>query len=96
MDLFIIAQGLKYIGEGIALGFVFFFLSISFFLYLNGREINEYYLIFFGKLKINDIIIIIISCLVLSLFLVLLNFDDILIDAMKQEILFNQLGEKIK
>ena len=91
MNIFIISQGLKYIGEGVALGFLFFFLSISFFLYLNGREIKEYYLIFFGKLKVNDIIIISISCLVLSLFLLMLNFDDIMIDSIRQEILFNQL-----
>jgi len=91
MNIFIISQGLKYIGEGIIAGFTFFFLSISFFLYLNGREIKEYYLIFFGKLKVNDIIIIFISCLVLSLFLLMLNFDDIMIDSIRQEILFNQL-----
>jgi len=93
MDIFIISQALKYILIGIAIGFLLFFLSISFFIYLNGREINEYYLIFFGKLKRYDIVIITTMCLLFSIFCVVLNYDNILIDAKKQQLIYNILNK---
>ena len=86
MDNLLFTSGcLKYICYGLLITFAFYIICFSVFVYLNGREIREYYLILFGKLGLRDIILIFTSSLVFSTCFMIINFDKIIVNPDKQE-----------
>lgn len=68
------------IGIGILISSFFYFAIISLFVYLNGREIKEYYLIMFGKLTKGDVALISFSIIVFTTYFTLSRYDTILLN----------------
>jgi hypothetical protein len=81
IDTFILAESFKYIGYGILISGLFIFIAFSLFVYLNGREIQEYYLILFGKLSKKDIIFFFILTSVFTFYYYASNIDNIYINS---------------
>jgi hypothetical protein len=92
--MYFVAELCKYIGYSIIISFLIYFLSFSFLLYLNGRELKEYFLLWFGKMTKYDVFYLLILSIVTSIFICLSCYPNICINAKKKEYQFNQVGKE--
>ena len=92
--MYIISEFARYIGYSIIISFLIYFLSFSFLLYLNGREMKEYYLIWFGKMTKYDVFYLLILTTVISCFICVSFYPNIEINAKKKEYQLMQIGKE--
>jgi hypothetical protein len=76
----LVSELMENIGIGILIGSAFYFFAFSFFVYLNGREIEDYYLILFGKLKLQDVILAFITICLFTIYFTFSRYDSMLIN----------------
>ena len=76
----LISMLVKHIGIGILIGGLFYFLALTFMLYLNGRELKDYYLVLFGKMSSGDIILSSILIITITIYYTISYYPSILID----------------
>lgn len=89
-----ISELCKYIGYSIVVSFLIYFLSFSFLLYLNGRELKEYFLIWFGKMTKYDVFYLLILTVVTSCFICISFYPNIQINAKKKEYEYLKVGKE--
>ena len=92
--MYFVSELCKYIGYSILISFSIYFLSFSFLLYLNGREMKEYYLIWFGKMTKYDVFYLLILTTVISCFICVSFYPNIKINAKKKEYQLMQIGKE--
>lgn len=92
--MYFVSELCKYIGYSIIISFLIYFLSFSFLLYLNGREMKEYYLIWFGKMTKYDVFYLLILTTVISCFICVSFYPNIKINAKKKEYQLMQIGKE--
>lgn len=92
--MYLISELTKYIGYSIVISFSIYFISFSFLLYLNGRELKEYFLIWFGKMTKYDVFYLIILTLTISSFVCLSCYPRIEINAKEKEYELSQVGKE--